>query len=101
MAHLYGKEDAMDPFKFAIVSIVLAFAALLAFGLIRHAKNAPELRELTLEIHIQGGYCSVTSPQLPGKSTVGQSDTAAIGQFIRYHGEHLGIRVVVDDRRVS
>ena len=55
----------------------------------------PPLLGLTLNIYNKGTYCDVTSPQLPGRSAVGQSDTAAIGNFIKHNAEKLGITIVV------
>ncbi len=50
-----------------------------------------ELIELIVFIHPT--HCDVVSPQVPGASAVGQSETAAIGNFITRHGARLGVRV--------
>lgn len=52
-----------------------------------------------LHVHVKPTHCDVTSPQLPGASAVGQSDTAAIGNFIKNNAEALGIRIKVDRDR--
>jgi len=47
-----------------------------------------------LHVSVKETYADVVSPQLPGASSGGGSDTAAIGNFIKIHGARLGIRVV-------
>ncbi len=44
-------------------------------------------------VYIHPTHCDVISPQAPGASAVGQSETAAIGSFITLHGAKLGVRV--------
>ncbi|HUO75669.1 MAG TPA: hypothetical protein VMU12_02020 [Candidatus Paceibacterota bacterium] len=70
--------------------IVILLLAIVLVQLLRASRQP----ELTLEVHIKDSYCDVTSPQLPGASSIGQGDTAAIGSFIKIHGAKLGINVV-------
>jgi hypothetical protein len=70
---------------------VLALAVIFVWLAFRKVKNVVELR-----VKVKDTYADVVSPQLPGASSAGGSDTAAIGNYIKTHGARLGIRVVYE-----